>query len=188
MTKQDTYKAMAILQAIYPDAFRAMSEESAKLKVELWHDQFKDEPAALVTEAIKAFISSDARGFMPVPGQIKEQLSRIRNHDGLSEQDAWDLVLNALRNSSYSSVGEYAKLPEDIQRAVGSPNMLKDWAIIPFDQLQTVVASNFKREYRSIVAEKREFEKLPNSVKQLSANVTSCLSDGLPCNDQERQK
>lgn len=188
MTKQDTYKAMAMLQAIYPDAFRAMSEESAKLKVELWHDQFKDEPAALVTEAIKAFISSDVRGFMPVPGQIKEQLSRIRNHDGLSEQDAWDLVLNALRNSSYSSVGEYAKLPEDIQRAVGSPNMLKDWAIIPFDQLQTVVASNFKREYRSIVAEKREFEKLPNSVKQLSENAASRLPDSLPHNDLEGQK
>lgn len=81
----------------------------------------------------------------------------------------WELVTNALRNSSYGSVEEFAKLPPDVQRAVGSPNMLRTWAAMNFSELQTVVASNFKRDYRAIIAQKKDFAKIPESVKQIAA-------------------
>ena len=106
---------------------------------------------------------------MPVPGQIKEQISILRDQGGLNEQDAWELVTNALRNSSYGSAEEFAKLPPDVQRAVGSPNMLRTWAAVNFSELQTVIASNFKRDYRAIAAQKKDFAKIPESVKQIDA-------------------
>lgn len=106
---------------------------------------------------------------MPVPGQVKEQISILRDQGSLNEQDAWELATNALRNSSYGSVEEFAKLPPDVQRAVGSPNMLRTWAAMNFSELQTVVASNFKRDYRAIIAQKKDFAKIPESVKQIAA-------------------
>ncbi len=170
MTKQDTYQVLATLQAFYPDAFRGLTDAAAQLKVTLWQEQFADEPAALVQAAVKAYVSTDKKGFMPVPGQIKEQITMLQNQGGLQEQDAWELVSNALRNSSYGSVEEFAKLPPDIQRAVGSPNMLKSWAAVDITELQTVIASNFKRDYRAIIAQRKDHEKIPGAVKQLAAN------------------
>lgn len=176
MTKQDTYQVLATLQAFYPDSFRGMTEASSKMKVALWHELFADEPAALVQAAVKAYVSTDKKGFMPVPGQIKEQISILRHQGGLNESDAWELVTNALCNSSYGSVEEFAKLPADVQRAVGSPNMLRSWAAVNISELQTVIASNFKRDYRAIVAQKMDFAKIPESVKKI-ASATNLLDE-----------
>ena len=108
---------------------------------------------------------------MPVPGQIKEQISILLDKGDLNEQEAWELVTNALRNSSYCSVEEFDKLPPDVQKAVGSPNMLRTWAAVNFSELQTVIASNFKRDYRAILAQKKDFAKIPESVKQIVADT-----------------
>ena len=167
MTKQETYRILATLQAIYPDSFRGMTEAAAQLKVELWHKILADEAVEVVEAAVIAYISTDKKGFMPVPGQIKEQISFIISPDSEAEQEAWGQVVNALRNSTYNSVSEFEKLPEDIKRAVGSANMLKEWAAVGSDVLQTVIASNFKKEYRNIVSQRKDFNKIPNAVKQL---------------------
>lgn len=178
MTKQDTYQVLAVLQAFYPDAFRGMTDAAVQLKVALWQEQFADEPATLVQAAVKAYVSTDKKGFMPVPGQIKEQITILRDKGGLNEQDAWELVTKALCNSSYGSVEEFAKLPADVQRAVGSHNMLRSWAAVNISELQTVIASNFKRDYRAIVAQKKDFAKIPEAVKQLAEAPATDLIEG----------
>ena len=176
MTKQETYQVLATLQAFYPDAFRGMSEEATQLKIELWREMFADEPGSLVQAAVKAYISTDKKGFMPVPGQIKEQMSIITKQDPEGEQEAWDRVVKALGNSTYNSATEFEKLPEDIKRAVGSANILKDWAAVDTSQLQTVIASNFKRDYRNIVSQRKDLAKVPNAVKKLAAGETKRLN------------
>lgn len=178
MTKQDTYQVLATLQAFYPDSFRGMTDAAAQLKVTLWQEQFADEPATMVQAAVKAYVSTDKKGFMPVPGQIKEQIAILRDKGGLNEQDAWELVTKALCNSSYGSVEEFAKLPADVQRAVGSPNMLKSWAAVNISELHTVIASNFKRDYRAITAQKKDFAKIPESVKKLVETTPTALIEG----------
>ncbi len=175
MTKQDTYQVLATLQAFYPDSFRGMTDTAAQLKVTLWQEQFADDPATLVQAAVKAYVSTDKKGFMPVPGQIKEQIALLRDKGGLSEQDAWELVIKALSNSSYGSVEEFFKLPVDVQRAVGSPNMLRSWASVNISELQTVIASNFKRDYRAITAQKKDYDKIPEKIKKLAEGSPAAL-------------
>lgn len=178
MTKQDTYQVLAVLQAFYPDAFRGMTDAAVQLKISLWQEQFADEPAELVQAAVKAYVSTDKKGFMPVPGQIKEQIALLSDQGAVNEQDAWELVVKALSNSSYGSVEEFAKLPADIQRAVGSPNMLRSWVTVNTSELQTVVASNFKRDYRAIVAQKKDFAKIPDAIKKLAVPEPAALIEG----------
>ena len=178
MTKQDTYQVLAVLQAFYPDAFRGMTDAAVQLKVALWQEQFADEPATLVQAAVKAYVSTDKKGFMPVPGQIKEQITILRDKGGMNEQDAWELVTKALCNSSYGSIEEFARLPADVQRAVGSHNMLRSWAAVNISELQTVIASNFKRDYRAIVAQKKDFAKIPEAVKQFAEASATNLIEG----------
>lgn len=178
MTKKETYQVLVTLQAFYPDSFRGMTDDAAQLKVTLWQEQFADEPAAIVYAAVKAYVATDKKGFMPVPGQVKEQIAVLLNQGELSDQDAWELVLNALRNSSHGSVEEFAKLPVDVQRAVGSPNVLKSWASMNFSELHTVIASNFKRDYRAIVTQKKDFVKIPEAVRKLADSTPVALPEG----------
>ena len=168
MTKQDTYQVLAVLQAFYPDSFRGCTDGAAQMKVTLWQEAFADEPGSAVIAAAKAYASTDTKGFMPTPGQIKEQLRLLQKEDDLSEQDAWDLVLKALRNSSYGAAEEFAKLPEPVKRSVGSQNMLKQWASYDAGDLQ-FVASEFKKSYRQIVADRSNLDKIPSAVKQIAA-------------------
>lgn len=177
MTKLDTYQVLGILRSFYPGSFVG-SDDEERLRIALWQEQFADEPATLVQAAVKAYVSTDKKGFMPVPGQIKEQIAVLRDKGGLNEQDAWELVTNALRNSSYGSVEEFAKLPADVRRAVGSHNMLRSWAAVNISELQTVIASNFKRDYRTIVAQKKDFAKIPEAVKQLAEAPATDLIEG----------
>ena len=104
MTKKDTYQLLAVLQAFYPDSFRGLTDAATQMKVSLWQEAFADEPGDVVIAAAKAYASTDTKGFMPTPGQIKEQIMLLQKQDELSEQDAWGLVLKALSNSTYGSV------------------------------------------------------------------------------------
>ena len=138
MTKQETYRVMAVLQAIYPDSFRGMSEAAAQMKVEIWNKIFADDPADTVEAAVMAYIATDKKGFMPTPGQIKEQMTAITETNPEADQEAWEMVVRALGNSTYNAVAEFEKLPDEIKRAVGSANILREWAAIETGVLQTV--------------------------------------------------
>lgn len=149
MTKQDIYQLFGLLQAVYPDAFRGLSDTAAQVKLNVWQDIFRDDPAEQVMAAARTFISRDKKGFMPVPGQLKEILA---GDNAMGEQEAWALVTKALRRSTYYSHEEFEKLPQPIRRALGTADTLRSWAQVNVSELETVIASHFKRDYRAIAA------------------------------------
>ena len=78
---------------------------------------------------------------------------------------AWNLVFKALGDSIHNSKAEFDKLPPEVQAGVGSHEQLRTWATMNTDELQTVVASNFKRGYTTRVKEIKEYEKLPTQAR-----------------------
>ena len=70
----------------------------------------------------------------------------------LGEQEAWDLVTRAAARSTYYAQEEFDKLPLPVQRTLGSPATLRSWAAVDVSQLQTVIASHFKRDYRAVLS------------------------------------
>jgi hypothetical protein len=128
---------------------------------------FDEEPYELVAAAVKAFISGDGKGFPPAIGQIKERIRQITEPEDMTEQEAWSYVTKALRNSTYGSEEEFAKLPPVIQAVVHDPGQLRQWARSPVDEVETVIASNFMRSFRAKQKATKEYIALPTSVKQL---------------------
>ena len=179
MNKQEAYNILALLQANYPDSLRGMTKEAVQVKVNLWAEIFHEEPFELVAAATKAFMATDTNRFMPAVGQIKEQIRRMQNPDELTEQEAWNLIFKALGNGIYGSTEEFNKLPPAVQKLVGSPTVLREWAMLDTATAQSVVASNFQRSYRATEAQAKDQAKLPGSVKQFISGVseTLCLKD-----------
>lgn len=159
MTVQETGLILDILQTAYP----RWNADKKKTLV-LWAQMFCDEPVELVGAAVKAYIAADVQGFCPTIGQIKNTIYEMRD-DSLGEVEAWGLVKRAISNGIYGCYEEYQKLPPIIQRVVGSPEQIHDWALLT-DGVSTVVASNFMRAYREELRRVKFRGVLPNDVKK----------------------
>lgn len=189
MTKKEMAEIIAIMQANYPDDFRGMSDKAMNGKINLWFMQFRDDDYKEVLAAVMAHIATDTGRWMPPVGVIKAKLTEIRLPEELTPQEAWELVSKATRNSTYNSAEEFDKLPPVVQRLVGSPMQLKEWAAMDTDTLQSVVGSNFQRSYKVRAAKEREFLALPSAVQQTMMQIAASMKmPELPSapTDQER--
>lgn len=169
MTYKETLQIMAILKTAYPNYYKGGSD--LEQAAALWAELFADDDVLVVAAAVKSFIVNDDKGFPPVIGQIKTMVRDLTSPKEMTELEAWGLVSAALRNSLYNSDDEYRKLPPVIQRIVGSPSVLREWAQSDINELQTVIASNFQRSYRARAKGEREFMALPQSTKDFLSQL-----------------
>lgn len=165
MTKNDVAELIMILKEYYP---RDVESTNIETKVSAWHLLLRDYEKNIILNAALAFVSSDTKGFMPTPGQIINKISVIRKSDNdMTEMEAWGYISKAIRNSIYNSKEEYYNLPEILKKCV-TPELLRDWAMVEGDDVQTVIQSNFLRTFRVKKESVKEFEALPKSVQKFS--------------------
>lgn len=172
MTRKETGIIMDILTAAYPRFYSGYDPADFRNAINLWSDMFRNDDVALVAAAVKSVIESDEKGFPPSIGQVKSKMRLlVQKPNELTEAEAWSLVAKAVKNGLYESEKEFAKLPQNIQKLVGSHNQLRDWAMLDSDTLHSVVSSNFQRSYRAIAAREQEIAKLPADVKKIIAQI-----------------
>ncbi len=77
---------------------------------------------------------------------------------------------------------------ETLQRIVGSPSVLREWAQNDINELQTVIASNFQRSYRARAKGEREFMALPQSTKNILSKLAGemDIENALEGSEQEQ--
>lgn len=160
---------MVVLETAYPNYYK--NSANREQAVALWAELFTDDDPNVVAAAVKAFIVNDEKGFPPSIGQIKKLAQNLTSEKEMTEVEAWGLVSRALSNSGYHAKEEFEKLPPVIQRIVGSPSTLRDWAQIDADSVQTVIASNFQRSYRARAKSEREFLALPQSTRDFISQL-----------------
>lgn len=166
MTRNETAQIITIMQLNYPDTFQGMSDQTLFGLVDLWQRMFAEEPAALVQAAVEAHIRTSTDRFMPNIGVIKEEIRKLTAPKQMSEAEAWTRIKKALSNGFYGAEEEYAKLPPVLQRLVGSPNRLREWAQMDADTVEAVIGSNIQRSYRAISAQEAEWAKLPPGYRE----------------------
>ena len=143
--------------------------------VDVWQMMLSDYDYNLVAMALKAYILSDTGGFAPSIGQLVAKMQTITKPQELSEMEAWSLVSKAIRNSGYNSAEEFANLPPLVQKAVGTPDNLRNWAVSDYQTIESVIQSNFLRTYRTVVRRENEINCMPNEIKALidKTNINS---------------
>ena len=152
MNENETGKILSIISEMYP-SFR--KDRNIKATGAVWQKIFEHTPYAAVEQALMAYIATDTKGFPPVPGAINERIMQARELSGLTENDAWVLVLKAVSRGIYNSGEEFARLPEEVQRIVGHPAQLHEWAMLDAGEVNTEIASTFRRAWRA----RKELEK-----------------------------
>lgn len=173
MTREETIKVLAVLKAAYPNFYRGMKADELNGIVALWASQFEADAYNTVGAAVQAHIATDTKGYPPHIGAIKEAIRKLTQPEEMTEMEAWGHVAKALRNSGYHSAAEFEKLPPVVQRIVGSPSQLREWAMMDTDTVQSVVQSNFMRSYKARAANEREFLALPPQVKEMMGELAA---------------
>jgi hypothetical protein len=168
-------KILSVLRGAYPAFYRDTSRQEAEAIVNLWAEMFREDDYQLVAAAVKSLIVADSKGFPPVIGQVKEYIRKLTAPQEMTEQEAWALVSKAIRNGTWGAKEEFAALPPQIQRIVGSPTQLSDWAKMDSDSVHSVVASNFQRSYRAKAKADKEFAALPSEVRAAIGGLSNMM-------------
>ena len=172
MTRKETGIIMDILATAYPRFYSGPDAPDPVKAVSLWAEMFSEDDVALVAAAVKALIATDDKGYPPHIGAVKAKLRQITGGPEETEADAWNLISRAVRNGLYGAKEEFEKLPPTLQRIVGSPAQLREWAMMDSETLHSVVASNVQRSYKAISSMEREIAKLPGDVRQMVGQIS----------------
>jgi hypothetical protein len=160
---------MDILRTAYPRFYAGREAPDPVKTLNLWAEMFAEDDVKLVAAAVKSLIASDEKGYPPTIGAVKASLRQITTPQRMTAGDAWTLVSKAIRNSAYDSQEEFQRLPEDVQRIVGSSTQLREWAMMDSDTVHSVVASNFQRAYKARADSEAREAAIPADVKRLMA-------------------
>jgi len=152
MTKEEFARIVAAILSMFPKC-----DLNSAQAVALWYELLKDYPYKAVYEAtLQCFRESK---FAPMPSDIIENIRRrYGKEDRPNAMEAWSLVYKAICNSGYHAVEEFEKLPELVQKAVGSPENLKEMACMRLETVESVEQSHFIKIY-NIECQRRDMDK-----------------------------
>jgi hypothetical protein len=172
MTREETQAILKVLKAGYPNFYKGLNKPDADEIIDLWSTMFADESPQIIVEAVKALMCT--LKFPPTIADVKEKIALITQPQKLTEMEAWRMVRGAI--SYYGASESFASLPPTIQKVVGSPNQLREWAVMEAETVDSVIQSNFMRSFKVKQAQETERAMLPESTRQLITGLSEKLS------------
>lgn len=173
MTREEFSNLAKAMKAVYSDP-KFIADTDA---IMVWYEFFKEDDYMVVQTAIKKYMANNE--FPPTIAGIRKNINEITNPDlSMTEGEAWSLVYRAICNSAYNAREEFDKLPPECQKAIGNPAMLKEWAGLDKEEVNTVIQSNFMRSFKVEKKRSQEMQMLPPSTR----GVIQMLSDGMDVN------
>ena len=170
--REETKAILKVLKAAYPHFYKDQTVEELTNVLNLWSMMFAEEPAKLVTEAVKALLTTLV--YPPAIADVKSKILLLSRPPDMTEQESWNLVIKAIKSANYYAQENFDNLPPILQRLVGSPNQLREWAQMEPKPLE-VASSNFMRSYTMRVKQEREYQVLPSSNKQIIAGLCATM-------------
>lgn len=173
MTREETQKLLLTISSVFPN----FNVKDKTMAVDAWSWALADYPASAVKSALEIYIKTNNSGFAPSVSQLIGCMYKPTENEQLSEGEAWALVKKAIKDGTYHAQERFDELPPAVQRSIGGAEMIRYWASVDSDEINTVVMSNFQRTYRAILS-KQEFDsrvpaQLSDMVKGLSDKVSA---------------
>lgn len=186
MTKAETAQILALLHAAYPAFYSKIGKSEIDGIVNLWAEMFAEDDFRVVKYALKHLIAEHT-GYPPdiaaLKGKIKEIVSAATGK--LTHEELWHKLKAAAKNGHYGAEQEFAKLPPVLQRYLGSPSTLRQYAMVDEATFNTVNHGQFLKQIK-IIEEREEFaESMPDDVKYLISSMTKKFPEPQPLTEAQ---
>lgn len=187
MNRQEAFKVIVALKAVYNNAFSKYTEADYSNLADAWVMCLEDYSYQQVSMGVKSYMTTNTSQFPPVPAQIIDEICKLKaatEEKPLEASEAWALVDKAIRNSAYNSQAEFDKLPLLVQKAVGSAECLKSMATDAYFNFSKEKQS-FEINYNTILQraeQDKNLLRLPNRVKEamgIAIQERTALTDGM---------
>ena len=164
MTKEEFLIISRAIRAVYTNM---LADDGAK---DVWFSMLSDLPYMQVSVALQTHMMTSK--FPPTIADLR--VNHAEQQRGLTELEAWAMVRKAIKNGTYGAEEEYEKLPEIVQKAVGSASNIRQWAQSDSGMLETIEA-HFLKAFR--IQRDRAIQDAQTSpaVKQLIAEMQQNL-------------
>lgn len=157
MNSNEAKQILAILTVAYP----TLADDKATPRVKLWSTMFADEPFNLVLTAVQQYLATDAKGFAPTIGKIKEICNELVNQSS-DWSDGWGQVNKAIsRYGMWDKAGAMASFDDITAEVV---NRL-GWDEICSSQNIDTTRAQFRQAYELVSQKNKVNASLPTQIK-----------------------
>lgn len=163
MTRDEIKKILRVIEV----TFKTYQVENKTLETDVWYGYFKDYSYEELDAALKVYVATENSAFAPSPSQIMGQINKLRSLNLPCEVDVWREVRPAISNGIYGAETEFEKLSPMAKRMVGDPQQLREWAMLPSEDIDTVVQSNFKSRFKAMQTRQAEISAMPMEIRQM---------------------
>ena len=171
MTRDEVKEIIMIMTYTYPN----YKPTDITATVDTWTAILASYQFEHIRAALHSYILSDTKGFAPTPGQLIDKIP-VKSFD-MTEMEAWGMVNKALSNSSYHAKEEFEKLPVVVQKTLGRHEVLQECAGMEIDVVQSVIQSNFIRNYRTVLQREKDRNKLPTRLREILEAAGAKMTD-----------
>ncbi len=158
MTTEEIIKLFTMVQMDFPKAFeQANTKEKQLLLAESWRADFKNHSWQEVYEAYRQYKHGMSQ-YAVDPGRIQagiyQQLEKSVQLPQPPFEEVWPRILKAARYDPRQAKAEFAKLPENIQKALGGHSRLVEIGRAYEEDLKWIKKS-IQKEYSDVLAEEK---------------------------------
>lgn len=166
MTKQEAGKLIYVIKATYPASFMKFTDADYANMIMAWAGLLEDYTYEQASAGLKIYMSGDTKGFPPSPGQVIDCITKLTHKEPDSDIAAWELVYNTMSRMSWDNVQDtFDKLPEAIQRTLGSAGRLREMAMEESAAAQLSDRTRFMDAYKVTCQRMRDDAKIPKRIR-----------------------
>lgn len=156
MTREECVSIVRAISATYPN----FTMDDPTETVNGWFLFLEEFDYDTIIRALRTFVNTSNSQYAPSVSQLIDLTYKDADANDLTEADAWGFVRKAIGRSGNYELEEFDKLPETVQRAVGSSSVLHAWAMDE-NFNESVVQSNFLKSYREELRKQRINRRIP---------------------------
>lgn len=172
MTRDETKDVLLIMMTAWPNYKPQLTSDL----VNVWYELIGDLDNQQALAALKAYAQTDTSGFAPSVGQLRGKLVEMMQFRNMTEAEAWEKIVCAIRRSGYYAVEEFNRLPPELQAAVGGPETLRALALGDESGLGYAKAG-IMQNFRTMQKREKERLQLSGDIQMLIARVKDLLPD-----------
>lgn len=166
MSEVEVLQTLAVLRAAYPAFYSRTKESDLEATIALWTRMFAEDDARIVGYALDDLIKTHS-GYPPDIAALKKRIKEIcaAVYDEPTDEDLWQLLIKATSNGFYGAEKEFEKLPKILQRYCGSPDQIREFAMMDSQEFRTVIHGQFLKQIGVIKDREIKARNMPEMVK-----------------------
>lgn len=162
MTREECRQLIMICEATYPN-FRTSNPLET---LNAWEMVLSEFDYQTILGALKIYIATSNSAFAPSVSQLIAMTRKPSELSGPNEVDVWREVRKAISRGIYYHEEEFQKLSPMAQKLVGDSQQLREWALLESDVIDSVIQSNFKKRFETMVKREQEINALPVGMRE----------------------